>query len=372
MNKIVFDKPSNTTGEITIIGTGGGYGESCVIHLGNQKWVVIDSCRNPLTKRSLALEYFERIGVNVELDVSLILCTHWHDDHIRGISELFEKCLNASFSFAKTIDKNKFFRLLSFDNYKVEKGSTISSTIEFNKCLNIITRSRPDSRIKLAGPDRLLFAVQVGPYRNSIISLSPSDEAVLNFDAEISSLITQYGPSNRKIIPNEPNLTSVAVIVQLGHYRALLGADLEVHPSDKNIGWEDVVSKSQVLDKYCTYFKIPHHGSINAFHQGLWDNFLDSPISTITPWSIGSKLPQQNMLTKYKGLSKELYITATKNPPKPNPKKRDKYINKLIEDLKLNIKEVPFSQGIIRSRISMTENDSQWEVDCYEAATKIS
>lgn len=49
--------PQNTQLEISLIGTGGGYGESVVIHLGYNNWIVVDSCIDPFTKRSIPLDY---------------------------------------------------------------------------------------------------------------------------------------------------------------------------------------------------------------------------------------------------------------------------------------------------------------------------
>lgn len=105
-----MDKPNNWIGEVTLIGTGGGYGESILVHLGFNNWIVIDSCVNPNTNESLPLWYLESIGVDVSKDVKLIICTHWHDDHIIGISTLLKKCLNAKFCMSKASDTKKFLQ----------------------------------------------------------------------------------------------------------------------------------------------------------------------------------------------------------------------------------------------------------------------
>ena len=47
---MVYDLPGAHTAEITLIGTGGGYGESCVVHYGENNWAVIDSCVDPKKK----------------------------------------------------------------------------------------------------------------------------------------------------------------------------------------------------------------------------------------------------------------------------------------------------------------------------------
>jgi type VI protein secretion system component Hcp len=361
-----FIKPDNTIGEITILGTGGGYGESCIIHLGMQKWVVVDSCIDPKSKKSLPLQYLETLGVNTNTDVILIVCTHWDDDHIQGISQLLKKCKIAQFSFAKPNDRVKFLKMVSLDYNKISKEATSSSTKEFNECLEILEKNK--SIVKESFPDRILMTVKVNTFDNQIISLSPSDSAIQQFDIEISTLITEYGMSNKHIVKNTPNFNSVALFLKLGNHRAVLGADLEVSITNKNIGWDDIVNNSQSIDKKASFFKIPHHGSQNAFHNGLWVNFLATNTKAgLTPWNRGHKLPTLKMLEFYKSKADELFITSKINDG--SPKKRDKSINKMIQEFNIDLEEVPFNYGIIRARIDMT-NNTDWLIERYGTAIK--
>ena len=98
--------------EATLLGTGGGYGESQVIHLGENHWIVIDSCEDPKTKMCLPLDYLQKRGVDTSTDVKMIICTHWHDDHIRGMGRLLQSCESAVFVMAKATDRDKFLRLI--------------------------------------------------------------------------------------------------------------------------------------------------------------------------------------------------------------------------------------------------------------------
>ncbi|HAS16681.1 MAG: hypothetical protein A2035_06355 [Nitrospirae bacterium GWA2_42_11] len=76
--------PKSDQIEVTLIGP--GYGETILIHLGNNKWVVVDSCIDSRTSEPAALSYLQSIGINPETSVVLIIATHWHDDHVRGSS----------------------------------------------------------------------------------------------------------------------------------------------------------------------------------------------------------------------------------------------------------------------------------------------
>ena len=81
--------------EVTLLGP--GYGECAVIHLGNDHWAVIDSCRDSYSGKPAALSYLESIGVDPEKAVKLVLATHWHDDHIYGMGALVSRCVGAKF-----------------------------------------------------------------------------------------------------------------------------------------------------------------------------------------------------------------------------------------------------------------------------------
>lgn len=365
MGLTVIDKPIDNIAEITLIGTGGGYGESCVIHAGNQNWIIIDSCIDPETKLSLPLEYLKEINVDVANDVKIIICTHWHDDHILGISNALEECKSAKLSFAKTLDRTKFLNLVSLDFQKIKREASNSSTIEFNKCLEIINeRGIP---IKQAVQDQTLISFDIyEKIRSEFISLSPSDFTVNAFDQEISTLIDSYGPANSKIQIKSPNSKSVVIYAKLGAHRAILGADLEVS-TNPNEGWLDIINNSNVIDEKASLFKIPHHGSINGYHDDIWISLLSkNPISKLTSWNKNGKLPNGEMLIKYSKLSTQLFMTSPILSDKP--KKREKHVEKLISRLKYKLKEVKYKKGIVRSRINILDEKSTWNVALFEHA----
>lgn len=361
----LLDLPQNNIAEVTLIGTGGGYGESVVVHLGNQNWIVIDSCINPTTNSCLPLEYLKKIGVNVSKDVKLILCTHWHDDHLQGISTLFEESKNAIFCIARANDRTKFLRLVKLDYQKITKEASNSSTIEFNRCLDII-ESR-NSTLKLAQENTTLLSYPLtNGVKVEVLSLSPSDYTILEFDKEISTLITEFGVVNKKIISKSPNAKSVVLYLKLGTHRALLGSDLEVSQNPKE-GWLNIIENNTVIDQKSTLFKIPHHGSENGYHEKIWITLLEkNPVSKLTPWNKNQKLPEAEMLKKFCVHSDSVYMTAPQINKKP--KKRAKDIEKIITRLKSRISEVKYKQGIIRSRIDMITPSKNWEIDLFDEA----
>lgn len=357
--------------EINLLGTGGGYGESIVIGINNDDFIIVDSCYNPTTSEVLPLAFMKSKSINPD-QVKLIICTHWHDDHIIGLSKILKECTNSLFSFAKVNDLQKFLRLISIDFQKITSSSTSnSSTVEFNECLNIC-RDR-NIQIKYSNPDRLLFSKAYGEVNFQLYSLSPSDFSTDIFDQEISTLIEKCAARNIKIINQTPNDRSVALLLEIGKYRALLGADLEVK-TDRKLGWLDVVENSSLTSTTAkgSYFKIPHHGSENGYHDEIWSKLLtDKPIGCLTPYNRKVKLPTERMLDKYKALTKEIFITSDRYLSK-KPKKRDKKISKTIKQFNDTLHEIKYVYGVITSYIDATEPEPTWTTSIEGSACRIS
>ena len=356
--------------EITVIGTGGGYGECIILKMGEKDWVIIDSCVNPITKESLAITYLTALQVDIASDVKFILCTHWHDDHIRGISELLNLSVNADFVMSKVNDKEKFLQLVALDSGKISKSSN-STTIEFSKCLEI--QSKRNRTIMSAFCDRLLYKNVYNNKNFKIFSLSPSDSTINDFDTEISTLITEFGQSNRQIVINSPNDKSVALLIQLGEDNIILGSDLEVGKNDQK-GWLHIIKYcNSIQGEKSSIFKIPHHGSSNGYDKEIWNKLLHpNPISKITPWNRAKGLPQEDMIQVYKKHTDKLYITS--NSSHKSPKKRDlsNGLNKFLKNNRPSLEEIKYHFGIIRSRINYSEQNPTWKTELFGEAIKLS
>lgn len=357
--------PKNNEAEITLIGTG-GYGECLVIHLGDQNWVIVDSCINPDTKSPLSLEYLKSINVSFH-QVVLVLCTHWHDDHIRGISLVLEACTNAKFSFSKAHDVKKFITWVSIESMKEKIEPLNSSTLEFYKCLEICKNR--SGKIASALENKVLKKIEGDGFVSQLISLSPSEYTMEKFDKEIGELIEAAIKSNIKILSADPNSRSVALYLKLGEHRAILGADLEV-TKDVNEGWHNIIHSNEVIDKKASLFKIPHHGSENGYHDDIWTILLaDQPLSKLTPYNKNLGLPEPEMLQKYSSLTDKLFITSPFIGKKA--KKRNSGLEKFIKKMNYKISEIKYKKGIIQSRIDLLNAEDFWKVTLFENSIKI-
>lgn len=368
INGVSFEAPDSDIAEVTLIGTG-GYGESCVVHLGNNSWIVVDSCIEPGSNKSLPLQYLEELNVDVTTQVRLIVCTHWHDDHIKGISELYEKCEAAKFCVADTLDLKKFLYLVKLDYTKHAGKVSNSSTVEFNKCVDL-ANSRNGAVIKRASKNKVLHTERFDNFISQIISLSPSDFAKGRFDNEISSLINDFG-ENKKVVASDPNSNSVVILLNIGNHSAILGADLEVKDNDDE-GWLNILNKhEEIFEKKSTLFKISHHGSANGYHEKIWADLLEkNAVAGLTPYNRGYGLPEAEMLQVYESHTENLYITSPVISPK-KPKKREKQLEKLISFFNSSLREIKFQVGVIRSRTPIEKNE-EWQTDLFGNALKVS
>lgn len=359
----------NTIFEVTLLGTGGGYGESIIIHMGNDEWAIIDSCINPLSQEILPLNYLNDKKVKLE-NIKLIICTHWHDDHIRGISNILENCLNARFAMASSTDMSKFLLWVGLDSNKAKSDSSISSTNEITKCFEILTKRHLP--LKRAMQDRLLYSLKAQDIDVKIWSLSPSEQVLDEYDGEISTLISEYGKPNKKVIINTPNDKSVALFIEANNKCVLLGSDLEV-TLDKRKGWHCILESSTCINsKKVSVFKIPHHGSKTGYTKEIWENIIEpNAIAKLSPYNKGYKLPNEEMLFKFLEHTDKLYITSSINVSN-KPKDRDSNLKMTILKFNKSLTEVKYRYGIISCMINLQENTSDWDVNFDGQAKKIS
>ncbi len=349
--------PQPNEAEVTLLGTGGGYGESVILKIGVEDWIIIDSCVDPYTKGALPLQYLHDIGVSLD-QVKLVVCTHWHNDHILGISKILELCVNAKFVFSRIIDLKKFLFLCNLDSKKASKGG-VTSTEEFIKCIEIV-KSRGGNYFTAEADKKIFRSIdKVNNLEFELYALSPSPKVIENFTGEISSLITEFGESNSAIVYKSPNEKSVALLLKFGDNRVILGADLEIGRNDEE-GWKHIIVNSLVCDEHrSSIFKIPHHGSENGYHKDVFVKLInDDVILKIAPFA-RYNLPSDDMISIYFNHSSQLYLTSN-NLVSKKPKNRDKRIAKIAEMTCKSLKEVKFNYGIIQSRINYANDPANW------------
>lgn len=102
--------PSDDEVEITLLGR--GVGESVVVHLGDRRWMIVDSFVHE--RVPAALLYLDEIGVGHGQVVTIVI-THFHRDHYRGVGTLHECCQSARLCVTRALRTEKFSRLYGDD-----------------------------------------------------------------------------------------------------------------------------------------------------------------------------------------------------------------------------------------------------------------
>ena len=339
--------------EVSIFGR--GFGEAICVHLGDEKWMVVDSCLNPATKAPAALSYLRSLGIDPAKRVEIIVATHWHDDHIQGISEVVRECPQAVVVCSLALRGKEFFAFVV--TQEDDPGALGSGVDEFRSVLRQCAKRVHG--IVWAKANLPLYPVPPGD-RPLVVALSPSDDACTR---SLGGLIVE-GTSRRVTVPRKyravesANGASVAVAVRCGPVALLLGADLETS-ANRSTGWDAVVDFARPSAK-ASVVKIPHHGSVGAHCDRMWSELLEPDcLALLTPWVLGGNhLPTNEDLSRIRSRSASAYITARPESMFAR-KKSEKFVDKLhgaaISELR--------GWGHIRARRRLTEDRWRIELD---------
>src|SRR5437870_4971116 len=115
-------KPDPEGFEVSLFGP--GVGESVVLHLGGGEWIIVDSCRGE--HAPAAIEYLQDMGVDVAVSVKLIVATHWHNDHVRGLDDIVRRCPQAEFFCSPALFSSEFLVLAELWDEIEHKGAAAS------------------------------------------------------------------------------------------------------------------------------------------------------------------------------------------------------------------------------------------------------
>lgn len=359
-----------TKDELEVSVFGPGYGEAILLHVGEGKWFLVDSCLDPGSGQPASLKYLHNLSVNVGRSVKLVVATHWHDDHVRGISDVFEQCQSADFVISNALKDKEFLTLVSL----CRGPSTMKSLglDEFSQVFQLL-ESRKQSGVrfnppKLAVADRLLYCDQVKvasePVEIKVCALSPSDASILQAGSAFAELLAEETQSRKRISSPTPNHTSVVLWVEVGHHKILLGSDLE-RTSNPKTGWSVILDESTVVSDKAGVFKVPHHGSENAHHKGVWSELLlNEPCAIVSPFSRGKKpLPSRTDVERLVRLTPYVYATC---PTKPRKLKwRDRIVKDYVDQVTQSIHSVHQGWGHVRLRKKIYETDNSWQVELF-------
>ncbi len=321
----------------------------------------MDSCVDE-AGHPAALSYLREIGVDAERSVRMIVVTHWHDDHIRGIFEVVRCCPSASFVCPGAFRYEEFLTLVAA--YAAGAMMLQTGTQEIGKTLGLV-RERGTEAL-LASENRLLLRRR----RCQLWALSPSDESIRAALTYLARQMPRPMESKRPCRPRRRTTCRLrcwsSSTVPLS-FSALTCYDSF---SDRKRGWLRIVDLQTEYDHpIADVLKVPHHGSSGADAKETWDRLLRArPIVALTPFQQGGvSLPKATDIDRICGKTTEAYITSL--PRRGRPPKRGSAVDKTIAGVLRNrrIQSPPFGRVTLR----YSSHDRGWTAQLAGAACRL-
>ena len=344
--------PSAEEVEVTLLGP--GYGESIVVHIGQGKWLIVDSCIND-AREPQALENLLAIGVEPRDAVSLIVASHWHDDHIGGMAKLVDACRDAKFCCAGTLRREEFLAAI----HALNSGGPFAGSSGVRELYTVFEGLAERGREPIfAFADKRFFTDGAC----ELWSLSPHDEEFIRFLKSIGTLFPRVGQTTRRIPDVSPNHVAVVLWIQVHDVVILLGADLE------RKGWVKIIESQGRPQQRGTMFKVPHHGAESAYEPRVWQEMLEpNPVAVLTPWRRGGHtLPTQEDMRCILAETEYAYLTS-RTDREVRPRRRNRAIERSIQEANIRLRRITPRWGGVRLRRQInTEMD--WSVTRFGEA----
>jgi beta-lactamase superfamily II metal-dependent hydrolase len=349
-------RPADDEFEVTVIGP--CFGESIVVHLGDQRWVIVDSTAASESDKPAPLKYLESIGVDPSDCVKLVVVTHWHDDHIRGISQVIDACSVAGICVPAGFTRDEFLYFLAAhaDPLATSLGTGV------DEVTSVFGTMRKRKLNHFAIADKRLLKLNGAEASHGetveVWALSPSSFQVAESLGKMSALVPGFGQTKRRAVPTAENDHSIAMWISFGTDAVLLGGDLE-ETADVRAGWSAVVLSTTKPDGRATLFKVPHHGSVTGHNLDVWESMLsDDPHAVVTPWNRSRKLPSAADLDRLAAFSSKVHLTAP--PVDLSRVKHDHEVEKLLRGFGIRTYRDVGEIGLVTARKRV--GDAEWSI----------
>ena len=345
--------PKNNELELTVIGS--GYGESVVLHLGNGDWLIVDSFTDA-KNRPVALRYLDEIGVKPSDSVALCVTTHWHDDHIRGLSELVASCSGANYCCPASMTRREILEMVgALKSHRRASSGTVAKEIYIT-----FSQLRNEERKPIyAMADRLIFQNQV----SHVWALSPSDSTFQSFVTQSLKSRSDQERSGLDLLANE---TAITLWIDCGNCSILLGSDLERQ------GWLEILeSPKHYVRNKASAFKIPHHGSRTANVLEVWQQLVEEDAeAVVTPWRKGGRsLPSKTDIAIILEYPNRTWLTSSGTN---NPASMADFPTEFAKPSRLSQRIRLDKRELDLVRLRKFRGNSPWRVETFGSACKLS
>ena len=358
--------------EVSLIGP--GFGEAVLIHVGDGKWLAIDSCAGEVKGSCASLDYLNEIGANVSDNLLAIFISHWDDDHIKGLSKLVGAASAAQVVSSAAIWQGDFVKLVRmvYGDATRRKSTGVDEIAEIYE----IVRARGGDIFNAVEQRQLYFDGLSSPLTHGlpieVRTLSPNDPDFNEFIGWIGTQIPEVGKTKGRFPKRKRNNLSVVVSVRIGDDALLFGGDME-ETGDPARGWSRIVaSRGGAPWDRASLYKVAHHGSKTGHHDGVWQDMLaDDPTVALAPWINGAGLvPDAEERDAIAAATPHAFSTATQRF-KPQPLRGRSTRSKISEFVE-NFQSAELESGHVRFRRKVGSPAGAWNVELFGQAIPLS
>lgn len=300
--------PAHDEVEVSLFGP--GVGEALAIHIGDGRWVLVDSCRDR-DGTNATLQYLDALGIDPAESVDWVIITHAHDDHVSGLANVVRACSSAQLVFPAASTEVEFLSLLEVDYGLRGYGVGLRVYREFHDVLSTMRTTHRLHDVHYADAGKVLppGAALSPPVAMRMVALAPSSDAVAQSRRAFAVLADSFRRSGevRQISRRDPNSYSLGLLLETLGIRVLLGGDVLNGTSSKT-GWRYVCSAfaPQRVDIH----KVPHHGSMGAFSDGIWQHWLHQNSINIVTTYLPSGIPNAGGIAHMAAFGHKLFATS--------------------------------------------------------------
>jgi hypothetical protein len=249
---------------LIVLTFGPGVGELILLRVPPDVWMVVDGCS------AGTIDYATAVLARYQARPRLVLLTHPHNDHSRGLANVIEAATPREHQ--DTWPRIGMVLPPGNDGAARAAGFVGGATLKAISAITSRWSAFPACR----------WDVNVG-------DVEPLGDATLHVLSPPADLRAQKLELWKTREQFDKNVIATALLLSWRGRRVLLGSDLVEHPGD---GWSHCLVLDPELGDH-DLFKVPHHGADDALHDDVLRPRarVSTPLRTITPYST-SRLPE--------------------------------------------------------------------------------
>jgi Metallo-beta-lactamase superfamily len=342
--------PASDELELSIFGR--GFGECVLVHVGDRRWVLVDSCRDDAGD-PVALTYLGSLDDEAEDRIVAVVITHWDDDHTKGATNVIQAHAPREVWMPAVLDNDEAFDFAVTHDVAMANTGVPSGLSEFRSILHHVDRSRRMWGIRRRDVDTTTSA--------TVFLLSPHDAVVSEGFAALG--ITQ-NPGFGELASPEPNDTSIALWVNWDERSALLGADLK----NGEWGWQAVLQAWPSARAPVGSIKVPHHGSPNAHLDEVFTQLCDAEVlAGVTRFTPGTTpRPSDDDRDRLRPLLGQGWVVGAEGPSRRQPRTVEE-----LHEQAVTLDGLWDAHGAVGQLRIRCDSDGQWSTERIGAVTPV-